>query len=344
MAARRDKERKDPSPGARLVRMILTLCARGMTRAELEETFQVDRRHIYDYLRDIEELGYVFTEPEETGERIWQIEGGHQGIKPEPATAEELMSLYLAKSHLAYLAGTPFMEDLERLSRKVEAGLPRRTANKIEQMVQVFLPVHRPMRSYAKQNDILATLQKALLLQRKVKITHRAQGKLKPVIHQVEPYGLQLFDNGLYLVGYSHRAKDFRIFAVERIQKATVDMTADPFTIRPEYAARAKSRKAFGLTESDVMDVKVQFSREVADYFTERQWHPTQQVKTLKNGDVIVSFQAGGMDEIVSWVLSWGAHAKLLSPDALVYSVARQLDSIRQLYLNKSLQSWRSST
>lgn len=332
MAARRDRERNDPSPGARFVRMIRTLCARGMTRAELEETFQVDRRHIYDYLRDIEELGYVFTEPEETGERIWQIEGGYQGIKPEPATAEELMSLYLAKSHLAYLAGTPFMEDLERLSRKVEAGLPRRTANKIEQMVQVFLPVQRPQRSYAKQNDILATLQKALLLQRKVKITHRAQSKPKPVVHQVEPYGLQLFDYGLYLVGYSHRAKDFRRFAVERIQKATVDMTADPFTIRPEYAARAKSRKAFGLIEGDVMDVKVQFSREVADYFKERQWHPTQKVKQLKNGDVIVSFQAGGVDEIVSWVLSWGANAKLLSPSVVIERVLSHISTLKQNY------------
>ncbi|MBX9658195.1 MAG: WYL domain-containing protein [Nitrospiraceae bacterium] len=334
MAAQQDKERNDPSPGARLVRMILTLCARGMTRAELEETFQVDRRHIYDYLRDIEALGYVFTEPDETGERIWQIEGGHQGIKPEPATPEELMSLYLAKSHLAYLAGTPFMEDLKRLCRKVEAGLPRKTANKIEQITQVFLPVQRPLRSYAKQNDILATLQKALLLQRKVKIAHRAQNKPKPVVHQVEPYGLQLFDNGLYLVGYSHRAKDFRIFAVERIQKATVDMTADPFTIRPEYAARARSRKAFGLIEGDVMDVKVQFSREVADYFTERQWHPTQQIKKLKNGNVIVSFQAGGMDEIVSWVLWWGVTAKVLAPRELATAIGRQIEFMRKRYVN----------
>lgn len=334
MAARRDRERKDPSPGARLVRMIRTLCARGMTRAELEEAFQIDRRHIYDYLKEIEGLGYVFTEPEGAGERVWQIEGGYQGIKPEPATPAELMSLYLAKSHLSYLAGTPFMEDLERLSRKVEAGLPRKTANKIEKMMQVFLPIQRSQRAYAKQGDILATLQKALLLQRKIKITHRAQNKPKPVGHQVEPYGLQLFDNGLYLVGYSHRAKDFRRFAVERIQEATVDMTADPFAIRPEYAARARSKKAFGLIEGDVMDVKVQFSRDVADYFTERQWHPTQQVKTLKNGDVIVSFQAGGMDEIVSWVLSWGASAKVLEPQTLMDSVTVTIRNALKRYSN----------
>jgi predicted DNA-binding transcriptional regulator YafY len=165
-----------------------------------------------------------------------------------------------------------------------------------------------------------------------VKITHHAQSYPKPVVHHVEPYGLQLFDYGLYLVGYSNRAKNFRRFAVERIQKATVDMSADPFTIRPEYVARARSRKAFGLIEGEVMDVRVQFFREVADYFKERQWHPTQQVKTLKSGDVIVSFQAGGIDEIMSWTLSWGANAKILGPGELVELVTSQLITAHRQY------------
>ncbi|HJT20944.1 MAG TPA: WYL domain-containing protein [Nitrospira sp.] len=312
--------------------MIHTLSARGMTRAELEERFQVDRRHIYDYLNRIERLGYAFVDHDGSGERLWRIDGSCFGLKPEPATVSELMALYLAKAHLTYLVGTPFVEDLDRLSRKIEAGLPEKTAAKIEQMLQVFLPVQRPQRSYAKQNTILAELQKGLLFQRPVKISHRTQGYPKPAAHHVEPYGLQLFDYGLYLVGYSDRAKDFRRFAVERIQSAKADMTAEPFTPRPEYQQRLKSRKAFGLIEGDVMDVQVQFSKDVADYFMERQWHPTQKVKQLKNGDVIVSFQAGGVDEIVSWVLSWGMYAKVLSPSDLIKIVWDQLRKTQGQY------------
>jgi proteasome accessory factor B len=332
MGTQQSQERKDPSPAARMIRMIRTLCARGMTRAELEDEFQVDRRHIYDYLHEIEQLGYVFEEREGERERVWKIEGGYQGIKPEPATVAELMALYLAKSHVSYLAGTPFLEGIESLARKIEAGLPAKTANKIEQMVQVFLPVQRPQRSYAKKRAVLQELQKALLFQRRVKITHRTLSYPKPVVHHVEPYSLQLFDYGLYLVGYSDRAKDFRRFAVERIQTATVDMSAEPFTMRPEYVARARSRKAFGLIGGELMDVRVQFSREVADYFKERQWHPTQRVKTLKNGDVLVSFQAGGIDEIMSWALSWGAYARVLGPPELVEAIKVQLRETCQGY------------
>ena len=165
-----------------------------------------------------------------------------------------------------------------------------------------------------------------------MKIAHRTLSYPKPVIHHVEPYGIQLFDYGLYLVGYSDRAKDFRRFAVERIQKATVNMSAEPFAIRPEYATRARSQRAFGLIEGELLDVQVQFSRDVADYFKERQWHPTQKVKTLKNGDVIVSFQAGGIDEIVSWILSWGAHAKVLEPQDLIKAVFAQLIGAQKWY------------
>ena len=329
---KRKVERKDPSPAARLVRMIRTLCCRGMTRAEMEEEFQVNRRHIYDYLRDIETLGYVFEGESDDRERIWKIEGGFQGIKPEPATTSELMALYLAKAHLAYLTGTPFTQDLESLVRKLESGLPTKTANKIEQMMQVFLPVQRPQRSYASKAGVLRELQKALLFQRPVRIAHRTLGYRRTVIHDVEPYGLQLFDGGLYLVGYSSRAKGFRRFAVERIQSATVDMSAEPFTRRPEYISRSKSRKAFGLIEDGVMDVKIRISGEISPYFKERQWHPTQKLQSLKNGDVILSFQAGGMDEIVSWVLSWGARMKALAPTELVNAVNQEITAMHQNY------------
>ena len=80
------------------------------------------------------------------------------------------------------------MDDLESLSRKIEAGLPAKTANKIEQMVQVFLPVQRPQRSYGKQRTVLLALQTALLLQRELKITHRTMSYPKPVMHNVEPH------------------------------------------------------------------------------------------------------------------------------------------------------------
>jgi len=327
--------RKDPSPAARMIRMIRTLFARGMTRAEMESEFQITRRHIYDYLRDIEQLGYVFSDDEVGGERVWRLEGGFLGIKPEPATVSELMALYLAKSHMSHLQGTSFLTDLESLSRKIEAGLPAKTANKIERMIEVILPSHRPLRSYHKHDLTLVQVQKSLLFQRPLRIRYRNLGHKNSAVHIVEPYVLQLFEYGLYVLGYSLRAKDFRRFAVERMEEACADMTAPPFAVRPEYEQHTKSREAFGLTAGPIMNVRVRFDKVVADYFKERQWHPTQRVESLRNGDVIVSLQAGGIDEIVSWILGWGAHAQVLGPPQLVEHIQDQLAKAQGRYVAK---------
>ena len=59
-------------------------------------------------------------------------------------------------------------------------------------------------------------------------------------------------------------------------------------------------------------------------------------MKQLKNGDVIVSFQAGGIDEIVSWVLSWvlswGAQAHVLGPKQVIDCIIQHLNIVNNHY------------
>lgn len=204
MAPRRQQDQQRLIPLARMVHMIHMLCAQGRTMAELEEEFHLTSRQIKRYLKTIGECGYDFVEYDGIGKRVYKIEGGHRGLKPIPITDSELMAFYLARSHMEYLKGTPFTDALASLNSKFRSQLTERTANKIEQMVEAFVPVQRPRRSYANQKDILTTLQKALLHRKLITISHREQSHSDPVAHDVEPYGLQLFDNGLYLVGYSH--------------------------------------------------------------------------------------------------------------------------------------------
>ncbi|MEP7154041.1 MAG: WYL domain-containing protein [Nitrospira sp.] len=78
------------------------------------------------------------------------------------------------------------------------------------------------MRNYVEQRAVLKQLQKALLLQRGVVIGHRRPDYEEPTEHRVDPYLLLLYQFGLYLVGYSHRAEALRMFAGERIVSVEV--------------------------------------------------------------------------------------------------------------------------
>jgi predicted DNA-binding transcriptional regulator YafY len=49
-------------------------------------------------------------------------------------------------------------------------------------------------------------------------------------------------------------------------------------------------------------------------YVKEREWHPSQQIKDLRDGRVELAFTAGGEFEIIRWILGWGDAAEVVRP------------------------------
>ena len=319
----RGRKHKAYSQANRLACMMRTLASRAVAVNDLAEEFSITRRQVYRDLQRIEEEGHPLIQSGEVGERMWQLPLGYRGLPPVTVSPYELMSLHLAKSHLAYMKGTPFVEDLDNLISKVQAGLPAKTVNHLERIGHVFAPLQGPIRSYARQKEVLTNLRKALLLQNTVTLHHQKPDYDEPTLHRVDAYVLVLYQYGLYVAGYSHRAKAFRMFSVERIHR--VDLTDDRFAMPSDFSWEAQSRSLFGLLDEPPKTVRIWFSSAVAYLLKERQWHPTQSLKQQKDNSVIVTFQAGGLDEIATWVLFWGANAKVLDPPELVKEVKSQL-------------------
>ena len=331
----RGRKPKAYSQADRLARMMRTLASRAVTINELADECGITRRQVYRDLAEIEDEGHPLERSDGSGEKTWQLPLGYKGLPQIAITQYELMSLHLAKNHLAYLNGTPFVDDLESVIAKVEAGLPAKVVNHLDRISRVFAPVQGPKRSYAKQKNILSDLRRALLLQRTVILQHQRPDYEEPTSHRVDPYVLVLYQYGLYVMGYSQRARALRMFAVERIH--AVDLTDDRFEMPQDFSWDTLSRRLFGLIDEPPKTVRIWFSPDVAYLLKERQWHPTQSLKQQKDKSVVVTFQAGGLDEITSWVLSWGADAKVLSPPELVQSVRTHLTAARKHYSrNKS--------
>lgn len=315
--------------------MMRTLSSRAVTINDLAEEFGVTRRQVYRDLAEIENEGHPLERSGGSGEQTWQLPLGYKGLPQIAITQYELLSLHLAKKHLAYLNGTPFVDDLESVIAKVEAGLPAKTANHLERISRVFTPVQGPKRSYANRKKLLSDLRRALLLQRTVILHHQTPEYDEPTLHRVDPYALVLYQYGLYVAGYSHRAKAERLFAVERIHR--IQLTEDSFDMPSDSLWEGLSPNAFGLIDEPPKTVRIRFSPNVAYLLKERQWHPTQTFKQQRDKSAVVTLQAGGLDEITSWVLSWGADAKVLSPPELIQSVRAHLTAARKQYSrNKS--------
>lgn len=79
-------------------------------------------------------------------------------------------------------------------------------------------------------------------------------------------------------------------------------------------------------------DVIVEFTATKVQLVASHEWHPTQHLTTLSDGRVRIAFRAPSLAPIVSWVLEWGPHARVIAPEPLIRSVVRELDGARAQY------------
>ncbi len=330
MIGRQGRKPTTYSQAERLAKMIHMLASRAVTVNELAEELSITRRQVYRDLGEISREGHPLSQEGEGRERLWNLPLNYKGLPPITLSPNELMALYLAKSHLAYLAGTPFTDDLDRVVDKIKANLPRKTIAHLERILQVFIPRPRMVRHYATQKTTLVQIRQALLLQRIVHLQYQKAGQEGTDTQLVDPYSLLLYGNGLYLVGYSHRAEDLRTYAIERIKQ--MDVSDKTFTLRPDLLRAAHSRQSFGIIEGPTMHIRIKFDRSVAHLLKEREWHPTQKVTTLANGDVLYSIQTGGLKELTTWVLSWGSRAEVLAPPELIQEVRAHVAAMARAY------------
>jgi proteasome accessory factor B len=324
MVPRKGRKPTRYSQVARITVMLRRLRG-GATVGELADELHVTKRQVHRDLRQVEDSGY----PLEQDEGKWRLPPGFKG--PEVAVSPyELMSLHLAQSHLAYLKGTPFVDDLEAIIKKVEAGLPDKVRNHLERIVTTFAPLQRPVRAYADQRHVIESVRKALLRQLTVVLHGYRKPGERPQDYKVNPYGLILYQYGLYLIGYSHRAGELRMFALERVKAVTV--TEDMFELPRSVSLANRLDRAFGLIEESPQEVTIWIAPEWAYFVKERRWHPTQTIKLQKDGSVILTMRCGGLDELTAWVLSFGPGAKVLGPQSLIDQVSSQLTAAAQSY------------
>ena len=328
--ARLGRRSKAYSQAERLARMIRALSSRSMSINDLSGEFGVSRRQIYRDIDRIQEEGHPLEQSDDGGEKSWQLPLGYKGLPPITVTPCELMALHLAKAHVAYLAGTPFVENLDGLIAKVQAGLPHRVANHLARINDVFLPRQAPVRDYSRRGDVLGKLEKALLLQRTVTLHHIRPDYEEPAEHGVDPYRLVFHQGGLYVLGLSHRAQALRLFAAERI--VAIDVSDQRFEIPPDLKLEASYAHLFGLIDEPAQTVRIRFSAEVAYLIRERRWHPSQKHTVQKDGSIVVTLSSGGMDELATWILSWGPEAVVLEPPVLVELVRSRLTQALRQY------------
>ena len=217
--------------------------------------------------------------------------------------------------------------------RNIPSVLPDRYVAHLERIARVSLPILHGARDYTAAAAFMAELQRALLHQYRIRLSYAKQGGQSEE-YELDPYTLVFHKGGIYLSGYAHNRKGMRLFALERLRG--VEVTRQRFEIPEGHLPEEHFSSAFGLvSDRPPMKVRVRFSKEIAHAVKDRLWRPDQKLKSDREGRVTIEFEASGEMELVSWILSYGAHAEVLDPPELRQEVKQQIRDMRQFYRSK---------
>ena len=310
------KPAKKYSQAARLHDVIRILRARfGATVEELAEECGVNRRTVYRDLKALEEAGYpLIRENQPDGTVLHSFMAEFKEYLPVTFSLYELMTFYLCRGQLAFLQGTPFQEDLDAVFARIRSNLPPRNLAHLERLAQAATPHFQGLRDYAPQRDILEALREALLRQYTCRISY-APPRRPAEDYLIDPYTLVFYKDSLYLAAYAHNRKDLRRFLVDRIQK--LERLDERFEVPVDFSVDDLLGNAFGLIDEAPLAIRVRFSAEIAHLIRERTWHPSQEIAEEPDGSLILSFNAGGEKEILSWLYSYLPHVRVLEPESL---------------------------
>ncbi len=258
-------------------------------------------------------------------------------------TRRERYTLLAIRSMFDVLRGTPLWEDVSSILRKLEQRMsPEERAEHATFGERFAYVPDGGTKAYEGKEDILDALLTGVLSRKVVRYAYQ-DGRGRAQRGHLAPFAMLLYKHGLYVVGRRlKRPEDGRaippggvgVFAVERFTDAEF-LRAAPFTPPADFQLSTVMHGAFGLHLGDpaaAQDVVIEFSKAGASYVRARLWHPAQRLDDLPDGRVRLTFPCATLAPVVSWILEWGPHARVLAPGELVDRVVAELDAARSQY------------
>ena len=283
-------------------------------------------RTIWRDLEVLERAGFpLYSDKEADGRRsIWKLQEDFKHGLPVKLSLAETAALVMSRDLLgpagAGALGTAVTSAFEKIGRV----LSRDALRLLDQMRETIGVRAVGAKLQAPAAEHVALIQEALLERRRLDMRYYSMSRDEENRRQVDPYHLTVFDGGFYLIGYCHLRKAERIFAVERIRELKA-LTVDP----PKVFDPSKYlQDAWGIIKGERVTVKIVFSKTIARYIQDRQWHPSQSFRDLAGGRMEMTLLVADTLEIRRWALGYGPEAEVVMPASLREAIREQADEL----------------
>jgi predicted DNA-binding transcriptional regulator YafY len=250
-------------------------------------------------------------------------------LKRLDLTSGELFGLVALRSLSASIGGT-IGASIEEVAEKLVGSAGSGARARVEAVSPVAFRLSE-IRLDEQGERAFALLSSAERASRSVRFSYLdKEGKASSRV--ADPYGFIVNAGRVYCVAYDHTRKDKRTFAVDSISEplvlAKTFQRPDDFNVEA-YAAASIS----GVLHADhTTDVRVRFAPRVAKAAIAARVVAERRLKQAKDGSTEITYRVGDVDELVRWVLGWGAQAEIVGPRAARTRIAALAKEIAAKY------------
>jgi len=301
-------------------------------RRNLAERFGVSQKTVerdIAFMRDQLELpieydsnkyGFIYTD------KVTQFPGLQ-------ITEREFLALYLLHRASASASAGPLQESAESALRKlatsVNEGDTEHVAEKVRETFS-FSPNGKPFIN----REVFETVSQATLESRELNFSYTKLQSPKSEQRHVHPYHLSESGGQWYLHAFDVGKNEMRIFALTRLKNPRI--RKESFVRPPEFSMSELLKDSFGvMTNSGRYQVRIWFDSVGAVLASERQWHPSQKITSLPDGEIEMEMILGSLTEVRKWLLGFGRHARVLSPQMLIDRMQEDATALAQYYPQK---------
>jgi predicted DNA-binding transcriptional regulator YafY len=302
----------------RLLAIVLALQARGRQRAvDLAALVETSPRTIYRDMQALSEAGVPLVAVPGQGYAL--MEGYF--LPPLAFTADEAAMLLLGSDVMGQSFDARYRAASAAAGRKIAAVLPDQLRAEVEELSESVVFVAGRA---AVPDEALARLRRAIFARSAVRLRYHPRHQAgdtasQPATREVDPYALAHMADAWYLTGYDHLRGAMRTFRLERIDEIAV---LDRTFVRPPGA---HLRGPEG--ESRPIEIRALFDSSVARWVREARSFFTTAEEELPEG-LLVTLRVRQEDEVLSWLLGWGRHVRVLAPESLRRRIADEATAL----------------
>ena len=244
-------------------------------------------------------------------------------------TESELFALLIAQKALQHYQGTPFHKPLCSAFEKLGAVLDPQALVRLEGFGEALdIRVTGPEQLDA---EVFQVVSRAVQQRQVLRFEYRKHAHERWLRRTLEPYQLVCANHRWYVVGRDRARQGMRMFVLHRLRRP--EMVNDHFPRPADFSISQYLKGSLGIFRgTGDYEVVVDLDRWAADLCRGRRWHATQELVDLAGGGLRVVFRLDSLEEVSSWVLGWGEHARVVRPRALVERLRRTAAKMSELY------------